>query len=207
MNRPAEHQAASSWPERDGGTAPARNGWAAIIAAGSLAAATLAVWFPVIRADFINLDDNLYVTENRHVVPGLTAEGLRWAFTNGRAGMWHPLAWLSHMLDVQLFGLDPTGHHATSLVLHVANVALLFLLLRRMTGATWPPVVAAALFALHPLRVESVAWVAERKDVLGVFFGFLALHAHVSYAAARSLGRYVLVCWPSRVPSWRCRCS
>jgi tetratricopeptide (TPR) repeat protein len=166
---------------------------AAIIVAAALVVVTLAVWFPVTRAAFINLDDNVYVTENRHVASGLTAEGIRWAFTNGHAGLWHPLAWLSHMLDVQLFGLDPAGHHATSLVLHVANVALLFLLLRRMTRATWPPVVAAALFALHPLRVESVAWVAERKDVLSVFFGFVALHAYVSYTAARSLGRYVLV--------------
>ena len=194
MNSTAEQeQAASPWPDRDAGAAPARGGWAALIVAVSLAVVTLAVWSPITRADFINLDDNVYVTENQHVARGLTAEGIRWAFTNGYAGLWHPLAWLSHMLDVQLFGLDPAGHHATSLVLHMANVALLFLLLRRITGTTWPPVVAAALFALHPLRVESVAWVAERKDVLSVFFGFLALHAYVSYAAARSLGRYALV--------------
>jgi hypothetical protein len=154
VNSTAEQeQAASPWPDRDAGTAPARGGWAAIVTAAALAVVTLAVWFPITRADFINLDDNVYVTENRHVAGGVTAEGIRWAFTNGDAGMWHPLAWLSHMLDVQLFGLDPAGHHATSLVLHAANVALLFLLLRRMTGATWPPVVAAALFALHPLRV------------------------------------------------------
>jgi tetratricopeptide (TPR) repeat protein len=163
------------------------------IVAGSLALLTLAVYFPVLSSDFVAMDDGLYVTENRHVMAGLTGEGFVWAFSNVEAGLWHPLTWLSHMLDCQLYGVNPVGHHFTSLALHIANTVLLFLVLRFMTGITWPPAVAAALFALHPLRVESVAWVAERKDVLSVFFGFLTLLAYVRYTAHPSVRHYLHV--------------
>jgi Flp pilus assembly protein TadD len=163
------------------------------MAAGLLALSTLAVYFPALSAGFINLDDPLYVTANRHVLAGLTRDGVVWAFANGEAGLWIPLAWLSHMLDCQLFGVHPFGHHLTSLVLHIVNTVLLFFALRLMTGATWPPVMVATLFALHPLRVESVVWVAERKDVLSVLFALLALHAYVRYSRRRGAARYVLV--------------
>ncbi|MGB7156522.1 MAG: tetratricopeptide repeat protein [Tepidisphaeraceae bacterium] len=141
---------------------------------------------------FINFDDPGYVTEARMVQRGITAEGVKWAFTTGTLSNWHPLTWLSHMLDVQLFGLSPGGHHLTSVLFHSANVALLFLLLKRTTGCTLRSAFAAALFGLHPLRVESVAWVSERKDVLSTFFGLLALLSYANYAAARSARAYVM---------------
>ena len=121
---------------------------------------------------FVNYDDEPYVLENPHVARGLTVEGLRWAFTQSHASNWHPLTWLSHMADVELFGLThPGGHHLTSVLLHAATAVVLFLVLLQMTAAGWPSAFAAALFAVHPLHVESVAWIAERKDVLsGLFF-------------------------------------
>ena len=146
-----------------------------------LAAVTLAVFWPVLGHDFINLDDNVYVTENHHVLGGLTWQSVLWAFTNLEAGFWQPLTWLSHMLDVTLFGLKPWGHHLTNLLLHTANTVLLFVLLRRMTGALWRSAVVAALFALHPLHVESVAWLAERKDVLSTLFWMLTLLFYARY--------------------------
>ena len=158
-----------------------------------MALLTFAIYCPVLSSGFLPIDDALYVTENRHVLAGLTADGVVWAFSNGDAGLWHPVTWLSHMLDCQLYGLNPVGHHLTSLGLHVSNTVLLFLLLRLMTGVMWPAAVAAALFGLHPLRVESVAWVAERKDVLSVFFGFLTLHAYARYTAYPSIRRYLMV--------------
>ncbi len=123
----------------------------------------------------------IYVTANAHV-RGLTWESVKWAFRTGCAGNWHPVTWLSHMLDCQLFGLKPWGHHLTNVLLHALNAVLVFALLQQMTGATWRSLLVAALFALHPLRVESVAWVAERKDVLSAFFGLLALIAYARYA-------------------------
>ena len=120
--------------------------------------------------DFVNWDDGVCVYENPHVTGGLSAAGVRWAFTNRDAGIWAPLCWLSHMLDCQLCGLSAGGHHLTNVLLHAATAILLFLVLKRMTGRPWPSALAAALFAVHPLRVESVAWVTERRDVLsGVF--------------------------------------
>lgn len=147
-----------------------------------LAAVTLAVFSPVLRHDFIRYDDRVYVTDNPRVLSGLTAGNVVWAFTSGYASNWHPVTWISHMLDVELFGLRPAGHHLTSLLLHAGNGVLLFLVLQLMTGARWPSWVAAALFALHPLRVESVAWVAERKDVLSAAFLLLTLWCYTRHA-------------------------
>ncbi len=153
-----------------------------------LGSATLAVYWPVRQFEFINFDDPQYVTENAHLQVGLNARAIAWAFQAGYAANWHPLTWISHMLDVQLFGLNPAGHHLTSLLFHTANTILLFLLLRQMTGAQWRSALVAALFALHPLHVESVAWVAERKDVLSTFFGLLSLWAYVRYAQSKVPG-------------------
>jgi protein O-mannosyl-transferase len=151
-----------------------------------LLSVTLATYWGVLTCDFINYDDNKYLTDNPYVRGGLTLPGLRWAFNIGYAGNWHPLTWLSHMMDWQLFGPAPRWHHLTNLVLHLANTLLLFGLLRRMTGALWRSTMVAALFGLHPLHVESVAWVAERKDLLSTFFFLLTLWAYAIYAASRS---------------------
>jgi Flp pilus assembly protein TadD len=156
-----------------------------------LAAATLAVYWPVTSYDFVNYDDPEYFTDNKHVLAGLTWGGLKWAFSLGQFRFWHPLTWLSLMLDVTLFGKGASGPHFTNLLLHAANAILLFLLLRRMTGAHWRSAVVAALFAWHPLRVESVAWVCERKDVLSAFFGFLALYFYTRAVQSKS-GNYAV---------------
>ena len=150
-----------------------------------LALLTIALYWPTTEHDFINFDDPNYVTSNPHVLGGLTWESAGWAFTTLYLGLWHPLTWISHMLDCQCFGLRPGGHHLTGLLLHAANTVLLFVVLRRMTGALWRSAVVAALFALHPLHVESVAWVAERKDVLSTFFVMLTLWAYHGYTACR----------------------
>ena len=144
-------------------------------------ASTLTTFWPVLKNEFINYDDPDYVTANEVVKKGLTAEGFKWAFTTGHASNWHPMTWLSHMADVSMFGTNPAGHHATNLVFHAANSVLLLLLLWLMTGTVWRSAMVAALFALHPLHVESVAWVAERKDVLSAFFGILTLMAYSHY--------------------------
>jgi protein O-mannosyl-transferase len=146
-----------------------------------LAAATLATYWPTLGNGFINYDDNEYVTENQHVLGGLSPRNVRWAFVAKSASNWHPLTWLSHMLDVTQFGTGPTGPHAVNLLLHTINGALLFLLLQRMTGAQLRSAFVAGLFALHPLHVESVAWVAERKDVLSTMFWMLTLLAYQAY--------------------------
>jgi tetratricopeptide (TPR) repeat protein len=142
----------------------------------------LAVYLPSLRSDFLTFDDQHYETENPHVQPGLTIKGLVWAF-GFHAGNWHPLTWLSHMLDCQLYGLHPAGHHLTNVLLHTACTVLLFLVLSRMTAHLWPSAFVAALFGWHPLHVESVAWVAERKDVLSAFFFMLTLLAYANYAS------------------------
>jgi protein O-mannosyl-transferase len=146
----------------------------------------LVAWafLPALRNGFINLDDGVYVYDNTRVQQGLTWENMRWALTTLYFGPWQPLTWMSHMLDCQLFGLQPGWHHLTSVLLHAANTVLLFGVLRRMTGALWRPALVAAFFGLHPLRVESVAWVAERKDVLSTFFVILTLWAYARYAEA-----------------------
>jgi len=147
-----------------------------------LAAVTLAVYWPVTRCEFLNYDDPEYFASNPHVLAGLTPGNAIWAFTTGQTGNWHPLTWLSLMLDVNLFGQGPAGPHITNLLFHLANTVLVFLLLRRLTRTTWRSAFVAALFALHPLHVESVAWISERKDVLSMFFGLLALWAYVGFA-------------------------
>ncbi len=158
-----------------------------------LCASAFVALAPVLDAGFVNYDDPRYVTQNPVVRDGLTLEGIRWSLTATDAANWHPLTWLSHMLDYTLFGLDPRGHHLTSLLLHAANAAMLFLLLDRMTGALVRSAFVAAFFAVHPLHVESVAWIAERKDVLSTFFGFLALTAYVRYARKPEWGSSVAV--------------
>src|ERR1035438_757795 len=154
-----------------------------------LAAATVAVFWQVSRHEFVNYDDPAYVTYNPMVQQGLTWPGVAWAFgeLHGEATYWHPVTWLSHMLDCQLFGLRPAGHHLSSLFLHTLNTLLLFVLLRRMTGRRGPSAMVAALFALHPLQVDSVAWIAERKNLLSTFFGLLTLWAYARYAEVQSL--------------------
>ena len=151
------------------------------LAALLLALATIALYWPVLHCGFINFDDQDYVTENVHVQNGLTPGSIQWAFSHLVSLNWHPVTMLSHMLDCQLFGLKPWGHHLTSLLLHAFNTALVFLLLRSMTGALWRSLLAATLFGFHPLHVESVAWISERKDVLSAFFGLLCLMAYVCY--------------------------
>ncbi len=148
---------------------------------GWLLLLTLAVFWPATRCGFINVDDQAYVTANPHVQAGLSLANLKWAFAHPVSANWHPLTMLSHMLDCQLYGLRPWGHHLTSVLLHALNASLVFMWLRRMTGALWRSVMVAALFAVHPLRVESVVWVAERKDVLSAFFGLLTLICYTRY--------------------------
>lgn len=154
---------------------------------------TLAAFSQVLKHEFVNYDDQTYVVDNPHVREGLTAEGFIWAFTSVRASNWHPITWLSHMLDCSLYGLKPLGHHLTNVLLHLANSLLLYLLLRRMTGTIWQSVFVAALFAIHPMHVESVAWVAERKDVLSTLFWILTTWAYVLYVEGPGFKRYLLM--------------
>jgi tetratricopeptide (TPR) repeat protein len=155
-------------------------------AAVLLALVTVILYLPAMRCEFVNYDDPDYVTENPHVQSGLNWAGVKWAFGNTeQAAYWAPILWLSHMLACQLFGLHAWGHHLINVLLHAVNTALVFLLFRRMTGATWRSVALAACFGWHPLRVESVAWVTERKDVLSACFGFLALLFYVRFARGR----------------------
>jgi Flp pilus assembly protein TadD len=154
-----------------------------------LAAVTLAVYWPVGHYEFVDYDDRVYVVENAHVAAGLTRAGMAWAFTRltGDGTYWHPVTWLSHMLDCQIFGLKPGPPHLVNLGFHIANALMLFLLLRRMTGAVWRSAAVAALFSLHPWQVETVAWVAERKNVLSTFFLLLTLWAYARYVEVQSL--------------------
>ncbi|HEY2017505.1 MAG TPA: tetratricopeptide repeat protein [Bryobacteraceae bacterium] len=156
----------------------------------ALAAATLIVYWQVRTFDFINFDDNVYVPENAHISGGLTRAGILWAFVTVDYFYWQPLTWLSHMLDCQLFGLEAGWHHLTNVLLHIANSLLVFFVFRRLTGAVWRSAMLAGLFALHPLRVESVAWIAERKDVLSCFWFLAALWAYVRYVERPSDRRY-----------------
>ncbi len=157
----------------------------------TLALTTVVLYERCLSNDFINFDDRTYITENGHLRSGVTLETVHWAFTTYYAGNWHPLTWLSHALDVQVFGLNPAGHHAVNVLLHALNAVLVFLLLRCATGAQMRSLLAAALFALHPLNVECVAWVAERKSLLCGFFFFLALGVYGWYTARPSLGRFM----------------
>ena len=161
--------------------------------AALLAAATLFVFLPITTFDFVHYDDPTYVFKNPAVQQGLNAESLAWAFTTNHASNWHPLTWVSHMLDHTLFQLKPAGHHLTNLLLHTLNALLLFLLLLKMTEKQWQSLFVAALFALHPLHVESVAWISERKDVLSAFFWMLTLLAYTGYARRPNATRYLFV--------------
>ena len=165
----------------------------AIVICVCLAVLITAVYWPVLHAGFLTYDDDLYVTANPHVLGGLTIRDVMWAFTAYHAANWHPLTWLSHALDCECFGRNAGGHHAVSVLLHVANTVLLFWVLRRMTGATWWSAGVAALFGVHPLDVESVAWVAERKTVLSGLFWMLAMWGYVRYVERPTRGRYAAV--------------
>ncbi|HXA43960.1 MAG TPA: glycosyltransferase family 39 protein, partial [Candidatus Angelobacter sp.] len=147
-----------------------------------LALATLLVFLPAGRYRFVDFDDPEYVTDNAFVKNGLNWTDLRWAFTAFHSGNWHPLTWISHQLDCELFGLNAGPHHFVNILIHAANVALVFLLLWRLTARLWPSALIAALFAWHPLHVESVAWISERKDVLSTFFALLSLLAYLDFA-------------------------
>jgi len=157
-----------------------------------LVMATLAVYWQVQNYDFTDLDDNVYIYENRHVQEGLTLESITWAFTDGTliSNYWHPLTWISHILDFQFYGMNSGWHHLTNLLFHIANTLLLFLVFRKMTGSLWQSGFVAGLFALHPLHVESVAWVSERKDVLSTFFWLLTMWAYSRYAAKPKFNKY-----------------
>jgi len=159
-----------------------------------ITAATVASYEPLRHAAFINFDDHEYVYENVHVISGLSWENVAWAFTTTQMGNWNPLVWLSHMLDCELFGLDASGHHLTNLLLHIANTLLLFLILLRATRSSWRSGVVAALFALHPLHVESVAWASERKDVLSTLFWMLTVGSYLRFARIPSVRTYLPVC-------------
>jgi Flp pilus assembly protein TadD len=165
-------------------------GWPDILIAAGLAIITIAIYAQVIGHQFISLDDDLYIRENPMVNRGVTLAGLEWAFTTFHAANWHPLTWIAHMIDCQIFGLKAGGHLFVNVLIHVANTLLVFWLLLRTTHARWPSALVAALFALHPLHVESVAWVAERKDTLAAFFGLLSLVSYTRYAEAPSKSRY-----------------
>jgi Flp pilus assembly protein TadD len=158
-----------------------------------LAVTTLAVFWQLTNCGFVFIDDPVYVTNNPHVQAGLRGEGILWALTTTHADFWHPLTWLSYMLDCQLFGLRAGMFHLTNLLFHVATSILLFLVFRRMTGALWPSAFVAAMFALHPLHVEPVAWIAQRKDVLSTYFWVLTMWAYARYAERPRLNRYFLV--------------
>src|SRR5438270_768111 len=175
-------------------TKTAASGTRTLLICAALALVTFSVFAPCLKYDFLDYDDQQYVTENSHVQAGLTWQGVAWAFRTYYASNWHPLTWVSHMLDCQWYDLHPAGHHLTNILLHVANTLLLFGLLKRITGSIWPSAMVAALFAWHPLHVESVAWIAERKDVLSAFFWMLTMLAYVHYLAA--------MCWPRHLAAY-----
>jgi len=154
-----------------------------------LVLATATIYWQVKDHEFINYDDNIYVTENLNVQAGLTRESVSWAFTTSHHATWFPMTWLSHMLDYQLYGLHPKGHHLTSLFLHIANALILFIVLSRMTGALWQSGFVAVIFALHPFNVESVAWVAQRTNVLSTFFWLLTMWAYIRYVEKPNIKR------------------
>jgi protein O-mannosyl-transferase len=158
-----------------------------------LVLATLALYNPITRAPFLNLDDDLYVTENPNVQGGLTWHSVAWAFQTTANTNWHPITWLSHELDCQVFGLNPAGPHTVNVLLHAASAVLLFLMLANITGMIWRSLMVAALFALHPINVESVAWIAERKNVLSMLFFLLALAAYGWYDRHPEIRRYLVV--------------
>jgi hypothetical protein len=158
-----------------------------------LAAATFVAFEGVRSNDFVHYDDDKYITSNEYVQKGLSLESIKWAFTTWHQGNWHPLTWISHLIDSTVFGMKPAGHHLVSVGFHIANVILLFLILKKMTGAIWPSAFVVAVFGLHPLGVESVAWVAERKNVLSSFFAFLTIWAYFWYSQKPGWRRYAVI--------------
>jgi protein O-mannosyl-transferase len=164
-----------------------------LLVALALVTACLLVYGQSLRFEFVNYDDNGYVTENQWVRSGITGEGVRWALSAIDYYYWQPLTWLSHMMDCQLFGLHALGHHLTSILFHIVNTLLLFFVLARLTGAFWRSTMATAIYALHPLRIESVVWIAERKDLLSGFFFLTAIWCYLGYRERPSRGRYYLV--------------
>jgi len=172
---------------------PSVNVGSSLIISLLLFVATLILYLPAFSNGFVNYDDPAYVTSNAHVLQGLSWSNLRWALTATVEANWHPLTWISHMADVQFFGTNPRGHHAVSVLMHGLNVVLLFLVLKRATGYRLRSALVAGLFAVHPLNVECVAWVAERKSLLSMFFLLLTMGAYGWYASKRSFGRYALV--------------
>lgn len=157
-----------------------------------LVAITCAVYWQVGEHGFLTYDDDMYVTQNLHVLTGMTSTNTAWAFSSAYSGNWHPVTWLSHQADVQFHGMNPRGHHLTNVLIHSISVLILLLFLARSTGKVWQSSFVAALFAFHPMHVESVAWVAERKDVLAAFFGFLTLLFYTEYVARRRIVWYAL---------------
>ena len=164
-----------------------------MIACALIVIAVVLVYARVAHFDFVSLDDTSYVVQNPHIHEGLSAESVAWAFTAVHSANWHPLTWISHMIDCELYGLDAGGHHVTSAILHLINSLLLFALLAKMTGRVWRSAFVAIVFAVHPLQAESVAWIAERKNVLSALFWMLTMLAYVRYAEKRSPGRYAPV--------------
>ncbi|MGD1042062.1 MAG: tetratricopeptide repeat protein [Sedimentisphaerales bacterium] len=159
----------------------------------TLAAATVVAYEPIRHNGFVGYDDTEYIVKNPHLTGGITQQSVTWAFTKSYASNWHPLTWISHILDCQFFGLNPLGHHLVSVLLHIANSLLLFWILTNITGAIWTSAFVAAVFAVHPVQVESVAWAAERKTVLSGLFWLLTMAAYVRYARQPAFGRYILV--------------
>ncbi len=158
-----------------------------------LVIAILAVYWQVRNYPFVNYDDRPYVTQNQYVQDGLTVKSIAWCFTAVHSSNWHPLTWLSHMLDCQIYGMNPGQHHLTNVLFHILNTLLLFFVFKRMTNDLWQSGFVAALFALHPLHVESVAWIAERKDVLSTFFWIMTLWSYTRYVERSGFDRYLLV--------------
>jgi len=175
-------------PVRQSGSWQQRSVFALVLAIG-----TFAVYSSVLDHPFINYDDGDYVTQNLHIQQGLTRATLAWAVSSTEYSNWHPATWISHALDWEFFGKNPRGHHLTSILLHALNAALLFLLVVTLTGKTIPSFFVGAMFALHPMNVESVAWVAERKNVLSMFFLLLTMLAYAWYVQKPKVGRYILV--------------
>ncbi len=164
-----------------------------LIIAAAIAIITIVAFEQVRVCGFVDLDDYRYVTQNPHIENGLTVNSVRWSLTSFYAANWHPLTWISHMVDIELFGLNPAGHHIVNLILHIAASVLLFVVLYQMTGQLWPGAAAALLFAVHPLHVESVAWIAERKDVLSTVLALLTILLYLAYTHSRKRSRYIAV--------------
>jgi len=158
-----------------------------------LAVSTLLVFWQVRNFDFVNYDDMEYIYQNPNIQTGITGQSIKWAITAGYAANWHPLTWLSHITDWRIFGKNAGGHHVVNLIFHIANTLLLFIVLKQMTSALWQSAFVAALFALHPMHVESVAWVSERKDVLSIFFWMLTMWTYQRYVKQPGVTRYILV--------------